>query len=294
MTSPGRRRRSVVWLLGSLVVLGLAVSGAWAVLSGRRDASSGAEHYRVVGAVGGDVLDVTAVRTRHLVRLSGVEAPRTTAASGTECLAPEAHDALRRLAPTGSPITLRGEPGGPGGARADGRGGGSDEGAAQAAAVYDHRGRLIAAELARDGLVVPSPTGASEGTADPTRARDAEALAEGFDHARTEGAGFYDEDLACTVPGQVRGRITTLQLALGPRQRWADGGSAPVPAQVDAALASATDLWRHLSTDGPHRGAPEWRALSANDTALLRMLLEAAIVGTQAVRFGASTLAGRG
>lgn len=284
MTRPGRRRRWGLRVLAVLAGVGLASATAYGLVSGGVTSSPDGERLRVVGAQSGDVLDVTTMRNRRLVRLAGVEAPRRTSDGGVQCLADEAHEALERLAPTGSPVTLRHAPGTRGWVL-DGRGAPRQgEDGAEVSSVYDHQDRLIAVELARRGLVVP----------DADDQRDAEALAQGFDHARSEGAGFYDEDLACTVPGQVRARITGLQQALGPRQRWADEGPAPAPARVDAALASATELWRHLSAVGPHRDAPEWRALSSNDTALLRMRLEAAIVGAQAVRFNASTLAEEG
>jgi micrococcal nuclease len=214
--------------------------------------TSGPDRAVVERVVDGDTLDVTMDGAVERIRLLNVDTPETVDPSRpVECLGPEATAFLKGLLPPGTPVTLEYD---------DER----HNGERILAAVFTGDGRLVNAEVARQGLAATMVIGGND--------RFYPEVEKARDEAVAAGRGLYSPDIACTVPAQVRAVTTATGSipALDPQA---------TPAQLDAgadaagqAAASAVALEQAFAAG---RLGLAWTALPAAEQQRLTGLVAA-------------------
>ncbi len=235
-------------MIVAVVAVAAAVGGIGLVVSGSSDEAV------VTRIVDGDTFEATLDGRSTTVRLLNIDTPETVDPdSAVQCLGPEAAARLAALIPVGSTVGLSYDD-----ERVDGRG-------RTLAGVHDTAGRLVNAELAREGLGTAMVVGGDD--------RYLDEVAAAQEEARAAGRGLYATTVSCTVPAQVeRARGTVAGLA----QR----ASSPDPAQLDAAGRETDDaltVLAGLDADvRAHRAGVAWAVLSELDRARLTGILDTA------------------
>jgi micrococcal nuclease len=172
-------------LVGLLLVGGVSTSVAVATVVSTSDADRGV----VERVVDGDTLDVTIEGAVQRVRLLNIDTPETVdPEQPVQCLGPEATEFLKGLLPTGTMVTLEYDE-----ERTDWR----DR---TLAGVFTADGKLVNAEIARQGLGEAVIVGDNDRFYPPVEQARDEALA--------AGRGLFSPDVACTVPAHVSEVVT--------------------------------------------------------------------------------------
>lgn len=191
--------------------------------------------------VDGDTLDVEIGSRVERVRLLNVDTPETVdPQKPVQCLGPEATEYLTGLLPAGSPVTLEYDE-----ERTDPRG-------RTLAAVFTSNGKLVNAEIARQGLGQALIVGDNDRFHPPVEQARDEAVA--------AGRGLFSPEVACTVPAQVRA-MTTATAAVPAVDVQASAADLDGTATA-AAGAGATALGL-LQAFGDGRLGVAWTALPA-------------------------------
>ncbi|WFG45186.1 thermonuclease family protein [Pseudonocardia alni] len=237
-------------MIAAVVAVTATVAGVGLVASG------GSDQAVVTRIVDGDTFEATLDGRSTTVRLLNIDTPETVDPDSTvQCLGPEAAARLAALIPVGSTVDLSYDD-----ERVDGWG-------RTLAGVHDTGGRLVNAELAREGLGTAMVVGGND--------RYLDEVTEAQEEARAAGRGLYATTVSCTVPAQVeRARGTVAGLA----QRASS--PSPDPAQLDAAGREAVDaltVLAGLDADvRAHRAGVAWAVLSELDRARLTGVLDTA------------------
>lgn len=242
-------------MIGKLIVGVLAVTGV-AVGAGVVTTAVSTDGAVVTHIVDGDTFDATVDGRSTRIRLLNVDTPETKDPDAdVECLGPEAAARLGQLIPVGSTVELAYDE-----ERTDAHG-------RTLAGVYDGEGRLVNAELAREGL----------GTAVLVEPNDRfyEDVAEAQEEARTGARGLYATSVACTVPARVE-EVTS---AVADAQQETQSPPAD-PAELDRAAQRARGLIDEVDAlraafSGPRRGLV-WAALGPDDDRRLTEAVESA------------------
>ncbi|RBY84305.1 thermonuclease family protein [Blastococcus sp. TF02A-26] len=167
-------------LIAGAAFIGGAIGMGAAALTGP-DESVGAT---VVDVVDGDTIDVSYDGEEHRVRLLNIDTPETVNPNEpVECLGPEASEYLHRALPAGTSVRLEFDE-----ERTDGYG-------RQLAGVF-LGGRLINADIAREGLGVAMSVGGNTRFLDEVQAAQLEA--------EEQGRGLFASEIECTLPAQVQ------------------------------------------------------------------------------------------
>ncbi|MDQ4117919.1 MAG: thermonuclease family protein, partial [Actinomycetota bacterium] len=251
-------------MFGKLVVGVLAAAGVVAGV-GVATTSMSADDAVVTRIVDGDTFDATVAGRATTIRLLNIDTPETKDPdTGVQCLGPEATARLGQMIPVGSSVSL---------AYDDERTDGYDR---TLAGVYDDEGRLVNAELAREGLGTALVVGGND--------RFYGDVLGAQNEARAAARGLYSVDRACTLPAQVQAVTSAVTAAQQQAQQ-----PPTDPAGLDRAAATAAGLVRDVDVlrgafTGPRRGLV-WTALSTADERRLTDTLVSA--GDQARRLQA-------
>jgi micrococcal nuclease len=146
----------------------------------------------VIRVIDGDTFVATTAAGEKTIRLLNVDTPETKDPNApVECLGPEATAALEELLPVGSSVRLEldEEP--------------TDKYGRTLAGVYDAKGTLINAEVARQGLGVPV-------LIEPNR-KFYPAVVDAFEQARSRAIGLNSTDLACLPAQQVERAVAAVE-----------------------------------------------------------------------------------
>ena len=185
--------------------------------------AANADKAHVVRVIDGDTLVVDFQNENVTVRLLNVDTPETKDPNKpVECLGPEATDFLEDALPAGSKVKLDFDV-----ERTDRYG-------RTLAAVYDSQDRLINAEVARQGFGIPVTYGKNAKFRPPVDAA--------YEEARDRGAGLFDEEVECTVPGEVAALEAAAQeaAAQGAGSSVASAAAAAATVLASASLAKKT------------------------------------------------------
>lgn len=242
-------------MVGKFLVAVLAVTGVTAGVGIAASTSSSSDAV-VTRIVDGDTIQATLDGRDTTVRLLNIDTPETEDPNvDVECLGPEAAARLAALLPVGTTVEL-----------------GFDEERTDRygrtlAGVYDPEGRLVNAELAREGL------GAAMLVEPNSRFYD--EVADAQEEARAAARGLHDPDVACTLPARVYAATD----AVADLERQAE-----LPSQDPAVLDDAARRTRaaldevvalRASFTGPRDG-PVWAVLSPDDDRRLTDALSSA------------------
>ncbi|MEL4357811.1 MULTISPECIES: thermonuclease family protein [unclassified Luteococcus] len=181
----------------------------------------GREAATVVRVSDGDTVVVRRGGREETVRILNIDTPEThKRGTAVECLGPEATTALTRLLPKGTAVELAHD-----GPRRDRYG--------RTLAALWADGRLLSAEMARQGLTGAVVVSRADTFLAPVAAAQQEAM--------TAHRGLYDPAIACTLAGQTRARVQALQ--------------SDDVAKLRAAIAPAQALRQQLATPDSKIGA---------------------------------------
>jgi micrococcal nuclease len=238
-------------LLGGLVLAAGGVGTSVAVVN-TADAAE-RDQGVVQRVVDGDTVDVSVGGTTTRIRLLNIDTPETVDPSQpVQCLGPEATEFLKSVLPVGSTVGLEYD---------EER---TDRYDRTLAAVFTSNGKLVNAEIARQGLAASLVVGGND------------RFYPQVDQARTEamatGRGLYSTDVACTIPAQV-GAVTAAvdgAPAIDAQATTADLDTGVATAA--AVTASAVGLQQALA-DG--RLGVAWAALPSAEQMRLRGLVDA-------------------
>lgn len=242
-------------MIGKLIVGVLAVTGV-AVGTGVVTAAVSTDGAVVTHIVDGDTFDATVDGRSTRIRLLNVDTPETKDPDAdVQCLGPEAAARLGQLIPVGSTVRLSYDQ-----ERTDGYG-------RTLAGVHDDEGRLVNAELAREGL----------GTAVLFEPNDRfyDDVADAQKEARAGARGLYATSVACTVPARVE-KATSAVANAGQQTQ----SPPPDPVELDRAAHRAQGLIDEVDAlrtafSGPRNGVV-WAALSPDDDRRLTRAVESA------------------
>lgn len=233
-------------MFGKLIVGVLTATGMVAGV-GVVTTSLSSDDAVVTRIVDGDTFDATVAGRTTTIRLLNIDTPETKDPdTGVECLGPEATARLAQMIPVGSSVSL---------AYDDER---TDRYDRTLAGVYDDAGRLVNAELAREGLGTALVVGGND--------RFYGDVLEAQNEARAGARGLYAVNVPCTLPAQVQAATSAVDAA---QQDPYQPTSVSDPAELDRAAARAAGLVRDVDAlrnafTGPRRG-PVWTALSPDD-----------------------------
>jgi micrococcal nuclease len=228
---------------------GVGTSVAVANTAGAMETDQGV----VQRVVDGDTVDVSVGGTTTRIRLQNVDTPETVDPNEpVQCLGPEATEFLKSVLPAGTTVRLEYD---------EER---IDRYDRTLAAVFTPDGKLVNAEIARQGLGAPLVVGAND--------RFYSQVEQARDEAMTARRGLYSTDIACTVPAQVAAVAA------------ATDGAPPIDAQatsvdLDAGVATAaavTDSTIGLQqalADG--RLGVAWAALPLGEQERVRNVVDA-------------------
>ena len=204
----------------------------------------------VVRVIDGDTLLVDFADQELTVRLLNVDTPETKDPNEpVQCLGPEATNFLTGALPAGSTVTLAFDV-----EREDRYG-------RTLAAVYDDDGRLINAEIARQGLGIPVTYGQNAKFRPP--------VDEAYQEARDRGAGLFGTEVGCTVPATVSTLEDTAAQAAD-EYTGSTAGSAAAAATAVLALAKIVDEGFDALDAGSRAGTSLiWTALSDTEKTAL-------------------------
>lgn len=207
----------------------------------------------MVRVIDGDTFEASVDGEDKTIRLLNVDTPETKDPDApVECLGPEATKGLEQLLPAGSRVRLEldVEP--------------LDRYGRTLAGVFDSRGKLVNAEIARLGFGVPV-------LIEPNR-KFHPPVVEAFQDARARGAGLNSPDIPCLPAQQVEQAVTALEsLVAVPLP-----GSAPGLEQDNAALATALATIAALKTASNAKNRVPWAAYGPAELALQGNRLDAA------------------
>lgn len=187
LSSPISRHVAGLKIAGLATAAVLALSGCNASTTGEAapgTASASPNEAVVVRVIDGDTFVASANGSQQTVRLLNVDTPETKDPNEpVECMGPEATQALENLLPVGAKVRLEldQEP--------------LDKYGRTLAGVFDSSGRLVNAEVARQGLGVPV-------LFEPNR-KFYQPVVDAFEEAREAGAGLNSTDIACLPAQQV-------------------------------------------------------------------------------------------
>lgn len=148
------------------------------------EAASASSQAIVVRVIDGDTFTATVNGSEQTIRLLNVDTPETKdPAKPVECLGPEATKSLEQLLPVGSSVRLEldEEP--------------LDKYGRTLAGVFDSGGKLVNAEIARQGLGVPVLIEPNKKFYPP--------VVEAFQEAQSGGVGLSSADIPCLPAQQV-------------------------------------------------------------------------------------------
>ena len=208
MIDRGLSNGATMIVIGKVVAgLALAVGGIGTSVAVLNTVGSPERDQGVVErVVDGDTVDVSVGGTITRIRLLNIDTPETVDPDQpVQCLGPEATEFLKSVLPAGTAVGLEYD---------EER---IDQYDRTLAGVFTADGKLVNAEIARQGLAEAVIVGDNDRFYPPVE--------QARDEAMSAGRGLYSPDVACTVPAQVRAVAATTDT---------------VPA-VDA-QASATDL----------------------------------------------------
>ena len=154
--------------------------------------NNAASEAKVIRVIDGDTFVATTAAGEKTIRLLNVDTPETKDPNApVECLGPEATAALEQLLPVGSSVRLEldEEP--------------TDKYGRTLAGVFDSKGTLINAEVARQGLGVPV-------LIEPNR-KFYPAVVDAFEEAHTRAVGLNSTDLACLPAQQVEKAVAAVE-----------------------------------------------------------------------------------
>ena len=172
-------------VLGLLAAAGVSTAGVVALSSG-----SPTESATVTRVIDGDTVDVDVHGQVERIRLLNIDTPETKDPNQpVECLGPEATEYLTGLLPSGTTVRLEYD-------RER-----IDRYDRTLAAVFNADGKLVNAEVARQGLAAVVVFDGNDRFYTP--------IAAARDEAAGAGRGLYSTEIACTVPGQVKAVTTT-------------------------------------------------------------------------------------
>jgi len=210
--------------------------------------AANADKARVVRVIDGDTLVVDFQNENVTVRLLNVDTPETKDPNKpVECLGPEATDFLEDALPAGSKVKLDFDV-----ERTDRYG-------RTLAAVYDSQDRLINAEVARQGFGIPVTYGKNARFRPPVDAA--------YEEARERGAGLFDEQVECTVPGEVAALEAAAQKAAAQGAGSSVASAAAAAATVLASAALAKETLGALESGARSSSSLIWAAVSEADRA---------------------------
>jgi len=173
--------------------------------------------------IDGDTLDIERDGVVTRLRLLNIDAPeRRTVLHGPQCLAEEARSRLIELAPRGTDLSVRVV--------------GRDRYGRTLGEAWLPDGRMLGAEIVRDGLAAPMTVGGQ----DTFRA----AIDAARDDAAAAGRGLHGTTPSCTIPARV-----------ADLESRADGIRVLVAADADALLAELTAADATALVDGLTDGA---------------------------------------
>lgn len=173
--------------------------------------------------IDGDTLDIERDGVVTRLRLLNIDAPeRRTVLHGPQCLAEEARSRLIELAPRGTDLSVRVV--------------GRDRYGRTLGEAWLPDGRMLGAEIVRDGLAAPMTVGGQ----DTFRA----AIDAARDDAAAAGRGLHGTTPSCTIPARV-----------ADLESRADGIRELVAADADALLAELTAADATALVDGLTDGA---------------------------------------
>jgi micrococcal nuclease len=197
-------------IVGIAVIATVAAGWATVALAGPADADEAV----VVRVVDGDTFDAKVNGRLERIRLLNIDTPETKDPNRPqECLGPEATAHLNRLIPQGAVVQLKYDV-----EREDRYG-------RTLAAVFTEDGVLVNRSIAAAGLGRPVVVGENR--------KFFKDVLEGQQAAQGAQVGFYSEEIACTVPGQVAATSEQMAAAM-PSEATAITMS---PQQLDSAAA---------------------------------------------------------
>ncbi|MEJ8280869.1 thermonuclease family protein [Pseudonocardia spirodelae] len=228
-------------VIAAVVAVGSVTAGVGLVTGAASDDAV------VTRIVDGDTFEATLDGRSTTIRLLNIDTPETKDPdAAVECLGPEAAARLAAMIPVGSTVDLSYD---------DER---LDRYGRTLAGVHDGQGRLVNAELAREGLGTAVLIGGND--------RFHGDVVAAQEEARAAGRGLYATTVPCTVPAQVEHARSTVS-GLGLR-------TSTDPARLDAAAREADDVaavLAALDTDFlANRPGVAWAVLSGTDRDRLR------------------------
>lgn len=189
--------------------------------------------------IDGDTVDISVGGTTTRVRLLNIDTPETVDPDHpVQCLGPEATEFLKSLLPVGTAVGLEYD---------EER---IDRYDRTLAAVFTSDGKLVNAEVARQGLAAAVVIGEND--------RFYLQVEQARDEAMAAGRGLYSADVACTVPAQVQA-VTAETDGAPPIDAQSTSADLETSAAAAAAAVASALALQQAFADG-HLGVA-WAAL---------------------------------